>query len=422
MIGKLSATAGAVLLLAVVSTGSTGGTARQAQDVLPILYERGRLGSLDIYATDADGRRRVRVIAGSTDDVAPVWAPSGDRFAFTSSRSGSWQVWMKVLGATQPVQLTDGRGSSIDPAWSRDGSRIAFESNRLGNWDVWTMDASGANERSLTDSSLPEHDPAWRPDGMAVAFDRVERGRSDLFERDVATRAERQLTATTKAAEFNPDYDGFGTLLAFDRLEGTDYDVLVLELKSGRARRVAATTRDEFQPRFTSDGEAVLYTVSVGGQFELYRAPPDGKGRRVNITRSTSTNDSGPSWRPGTPTSRAATGRAALEPPPPPDFICTKWFRGGFHDPYYVRKGTKGVNGLCGSRTTTRHELRAYRGDDYLDGRDGKDRLRAGKGDDVLIAIDGYADILRGGDGVDLAWVDKSKDTDLSGLQTVYKP
>src|SRR5262245_48534945 len=99
MIGTLSATVGAALLLAVVATGSTGGAERQAQDVPPILYERGRLGNLDIYATDAAGGRRVRVIAGPTDDIAAAWAPTGDRFAFTSSRSGSWQVWMMVLGA-----------------------------------------------------------------------------------------------------------------------------------------------------------------------------------------------------------------------------------------------------------------------------------------------------------------------------------
>jgi hypothetical protein len=56
MIGKLSATAGVVtLLLAAVSTGSIAGSRAQAQDIPPILFERGRVGQLDIYATDADG-------------------------------------------------------------------------------------------------------------------------------------------------------------------------------------------------------------------------------------------------------------------------------------------------------------------------------------------------------------------------------
>jgi dipeptidyl aminopeptidase/acylaminoacyl peptidase len=421
MIGKLSATAGAVmLLLAAVSTDSTAGSRARAQDVPPILFERGRVGQLDIYATDPDGRRKVRVVGGATDDIAPAWAPSGDRFAFTSSRDGSWQVYVMVLGAQTPVQLTKGPASNTDAAWSPDGSQIAFESNRDGDWSVFVMDANGHNERPLTEGPRDEYDPAWRPDGKGVVFDRVTRSGSDLYERDVRTRAERQLTDTT-AAEFDPAYDGPGTRLAFDRLRGRDYDVLVLDLKSGKITPVADTRASEFQPRWSADGDFILYTASVRDQFDLYRAPARGSVKRANITRSTRSNDSGASWRPGVASGVTSAATAAADPPAP-NFDCSSYTNGGFHHPYWVRKGSNGADGLCGSHSIKRHELRAYRGDDYLDGRGGADLLRAGAGDDVLISIDGWNDILRGGTGTNVAWVDKHKDKNRTELETVYKP
>jgi TolB protein len=65
-----------------------------------------------------------------------------------------------VEGGT-PVRMTSG-GSSENPCWSPDGLQLAFSSNRTGNYEIYAMGWDGSNLRRLTyggDNAMP----AWSP-------------------------------------------------------------------------------------------------------------------------------------------------------------------------------------------------------------------------------------------------------------------
>lgn len=48
-----------------------------------------------------------------------------------------------------------------DPTWSPDGTRIAFTSQRSGQYQIWTMTASGGSQTRITHTSVKEIAPAW---------------------------------------------------------------------------------------------------------------------------------------------------------------------------------------------------------------------------------------------------------------------
>ena len=99
-------------------------------------------------------------------DLYPAFAPSGNSLAFSSNKSGSFEIYVRqmVPGASE-IQLTSDGNQNFEPAFSPDGSRIAYYSVMRGG--VWVIPASGGTPKRLTDFGS---NPAWSPDGTQIAF------------------------------------------------------------------------------------------------------------------------------------------------------------------------------------------------------------------------------------------------------------
>ena len=60
----------------------------------------------------------------------------------------------------------------MNPQYSQDGKRIAYSSNRTGVYEIWVADADGQNASQLTSLGAGvSAAPHWSPDGQKIAFD-----------------------------------------------------------------------------------------------------------------------------------------------------------------------------------------------------------------------------------------------------------
>jgi TolB protein len=75
-----------------------------------------------------------------------------------------------AVSGGDPVQMTDDPGSDIMSAWSPDGTQIAFSSDRSGSYDIWVMSSNGENQRQLTSDPGIEADASWSPDARAISY------------------------------------------------------------------------------------------------------------------------------------------------------------------------------------------------------------------------------------------------------------
>jgi Tol biopolymer transport system component len=92
---------------------------------------------------------QVTTVLGPNFD--PCWSSDGQAIAFTSSRSGSPEVWLIPPAGGTAVQITSGSGIDAAAAWSPDCTAIAFASDRDGNdLDVFVV---------ATTSALPVREP-----------------------------------------------------------------------------------------------------------------------------------------------------------------------------------------------------------------------------------------------------------------------
>ena len=92
----------------------------------------------------ADGSD-VRLITGDeTEADRPTWSPAPyNEIAFTA-RTGSWfDIKIYDVATGWHPSLTDGKGSNESPAFSPTGRHLAFTSTRTGSSQIFTIGRDG---------------------------------------------------------------------------------------------------------------------------------------------------------------------------------------------------------------------------------------------------------------------------------------
>lgn len=173
----------------------------------------------------ADGSKAKPVVASISRDWSPQFSPDGNRLAFSSDRSGSFEIWVSRADGSLPVQLTSFGGGVVEsPRWSPDGKRIAFAalldtqaanfSPRI-NRHVYVIEVDGGIPRRLTSDGAEEARPSFSHDGRSIYFRSDHSGTQQIWKAAAdGGGAPIQLTRTSGFEAFeSPD----GSLLYFTK-------------------------------------------------------------------------------------------------------------------------------------------------------------------------------------------------------------
>jgi Tol biopolymer transport system component len=126
----------------------------------------------------------------------PTWSADGKRLAYSSSRSGSMEIWVMNADGSGQTQLTHGLGGRFPdanvPCWSFDGKFITFWAGHEHKYgEVWVMEPDGKNPRRITHTKVPANsdDPHWSPDGTKIIYSGGPMGKRDAYVVDVKSGA-----------------------------------------------------------------------------------------------------------------------------------------------------------------------------------------------------------------------------------------
>lgn len=155
------------------ATPTRGPAAAPVSGRIVFVTERLGFNSIFIMNTDGSGQQLLVPHNGNYYDYAPAVAPNGRILAFSSNRErpGTDDIYVINLDGSGMNKITSTPGSkNASSSWFPDSRRLAFTSNRTGHWQVFTMNSDGSGVRQIIDSSQDSINVAVAPNGGMIAY------------------------------------------------------------------------------------------------------------------------------------------------------------------------------------------------------------------------------------------------------------
>lgn len=289
------------------SVASFASYADLEHDVLPswssddrqIIYGHGNSKDSNLFLVESRGGARKSFLIGQAG--MPAWSPDGKRVAFSSLRRGKFHL-KSALTLSRPFniwtaddkggnlrQITDVDGACLKPAWSPDGQQIAF--TRQPGAHVMTVPATGGEPRILADGISP----AWSPDGQNLAYFNMVRNGSHsslhIFLQSMANGSRKEIKGFAITAEIyhaipSLDWSPDGQRLLTSQLVEGRWQPVVINVNEDRIERVISVAGSVANPRWSHDGNRIVYGVTTTGHPLTIEVMSLASGQATQLTSS----------------------------------------------------------------------------------------------------------------------------------------
>ena len=303
----------------------------KAPTTTKILFTSTRDGNREIYIMNPDGSEQVNLTQHPATDLQAVWSPTGEKILFVSDRGGARNLYLMDPDGTH-VQRAFKR--KIEPwrdwpSWAPDGKQFVYD-----QWDRNGGGTSGIYIATLGDQDaelLGKHSyPAWSPDGAEIACVAANPAGTWIILMDVRTRKhERLLPKKSLPWQTQPSWSATGAKLAFAGNNNPLPVILDRDLHNAwKAKQtIFIVNRDGTglqqlveeagpyaqYPALSPDGNEVLYTRRINGDFQIFKLDVN-SGVRTQLTHI--------SWNTGGDWFDPAF---ALPVSPQPSLLTTTW-------------------------------------------------------------------------------------------------
>jgi len=205
-------------------------------------------------------------------------SPDGTRVAFSSNRTGGWEIYVMPLDRSAPPrQVTGGAGAKIAPRWvgDRHAARLAYVVDLDGGeqYDICLYDPATGQHTNLTpdtpDSLQPDYCPA--PDGSHVAFISDRSARFETYVVSLAGGSPRLVLSLPYPAwsvRWSPD----GRWLAVvAHTSGQDSGTFIVPAEGGEPRAItgASGILCAKDPCWSPDSSRIAFASDVHGFYDV---------------------------------------------------------------------------------------------------------------------------------------------------------
>ena len=133
--------------------------------------------NFDVISVPLDGSS-VRPLYGTKrNEFDPAWAPGGDQFAYSTDRTGTFEIWLRSVreGWDRPLVTGKDLGQAwvaefSEPNFSPDGRRLAYCVAGGSGHSVYVSAIAGGKPVRLSTENADERSPSWNGDGSWIAY------------------------------------------------------------------------------------------------------------------------------------------------------------------------------------------------------------------------------------------------------------
>ena len=252
----------------------------------------------EVFVMNADGTDLQRLTDNNVYDLCNSWLPDSERLAFSSSRSGVWEVYVIDVATLTVRQVTNGGedAPSASADWSPDGTQVTFERfiripNGIGPKTIYVMDADGTNQRPLLPDQpldgplILRYFPRWSADGQRILFSESKWLKDGDVEHLIVQRigGEKQVITeindrlgnnwmSTSACWMDNDRSMLVSIKAKDK-PTPNYDIYRYTFETQSLRRLPSEPSDETWPDWTEGALSVSPHGKLATQWGEIKQP-----------------------------------------------------------------------------------------------------------------------------------------------------
>lgn len=274
-----------------------GGTPRRlttnpAAEVSPVWSPDGRTLAFmriseqgaGIFQVPATGGAERELLTGfwSAGTAIPAgrlsWSPDGKLLAYAGTVGGKQQnlhLFLLSLETLETRQLTADAEDDRCPVFSPDGKTLAF----IRGWDeIYLLSLTNPEPRRLTFDDKRIFGLAWTPDSQTIIFSSARAGHPTLWK--VAATGSTPEALTPSGEQAGPlALSHQGTRLAY-ALTLNDSNIWQMPLTASSLSPpgvLISSTQNDTQPRFSPDGNSLVFVSHRSGNAELWRCDSQGQ-------------------------------------------------------------------------------------------------------------------------------------------------
>jgi hypothetical protein len=305
----------ASILILAASLGSAEAPPANAER---IAFLRLTEGYWQLWVMNADGGGARPLTRTPVDKVHAAWRPGTTSQLSYHTNQGETALLDVESGEEQP--LLEGLRVT-DAAWTADGRRLAYslppDDLVNGETSLWVSGIDGKDRRQIAGGDGTDAiAPTWLADGRRLLYRQCTMVdnmtvRHDFWVVDPAeSHPARRLSGDPDRLKFDQTVSSLG-VVAYSAPRTGGYEIWTLPLEGGTPQQVTRTGTYAGNPSWSPAGDALAFEAIENGTLQVYRANPDGSGRRAL------TNVAHPSRKPvwGPVPLRQPAPAAMTEPP-----------------------------------------------------------------------------------------------------------
>jgi TolB protein len=257
------------------------------QGLIILALDEGGNTHLFAYQPEEGGAEQplplTRLTFGPWDDIHPAISPDGQTVAFTSNRSGYWDIYLLDLGTSGITRLTDTLAYEGSPAWSPDNKWLVYETYINNNLEIKIQSVLTPDDTiQLTNSSAADFSPVWSPQGRQIAFVSNQSGEDEIWLADLDKNEEQRfqnISQNPDSKDTHPAWSPDGKSLVWVGEQDGMRTLLLQELPVISDAMVPSSAPNQRNlgsgdwPVWSADGETILTILQTPNRIYLTAYP-----------------------------------------------------------------------------------------------------------------------------------------------------